>query len=559
MNSFYGAVSLTDGCLSPESISQNKLYESEDYIFWGDLRLDNREELVGKLGLLQDTEDYLLVVEAYRSWSEGCVERLLGDFAFVIWDKKCRTVFCARDHIGVRPLFYSYNKGVFAFASDKKLLFSTPGFQKKANYKRISEILSCGVIGTLEYSNETEYLNVFQLTPAHSLTIQSGNLKFKKYWDLSVREEVRKLSLDDAVDGLRSHLDEAVRCRVPSSGNVGAELSGGLDSSMVTALAAKYRPDMHIFCSYIDKHNEVFLNERPYVESLCDFFNIKNRHFVSSEGFEFRKELEECVRAIDGFGYGLGNLFKAPLIEKALEVKCDIIFSGFGGDECVSYSGTSLRKGTGVKENLKFILQVYAPSFLRKYREFKYPDSSRVPLVVIKQPNLLKLSDTLPKSYQSYSAMMSRSKERGDVDHLIEGITGKRSEYVRSAVSSMSIYSKNVTYVFPLLDVRLLEFMISIPNQYRNHEGVNRYLMRRAGEGIIPEDLRLRRDKAGFIFPAPYYEYLRYFEEQTGKSSPILSRGQVHSLEQKREYYYNHLERGSFLFNSACDIFFDLL
>ena len=101
--------------------------------------------------------------------------------------------------------------------------------------------------------------------------------------------------------------------------------------------------------------------------------------------------------------------------------------------------------------------------------------------------------------------------------------------------------------------------MISIPNKYRNHGGVNRYPMRRAAEGIIPEDLRLRRDKAGFIFPAPYYEFIKYFEEQTGKTSPIVPRGEVHSVEQRREYYYNHLERGAFLFNSACDIFHGLL
>jgi asparagine synthase (glutamine-hydrolysing) len=352
MNSFYGAISVSEGFLYPDPAVQNELLKSEDFIIIGDLRLDNRADLVSMLGLSRDIADSEIIQEAYKKWSEACLERLLGDFAFVIWDRKCKKVFCARDHIGVRPFFYCYNKSIFAFASEKKLLFSAPGFEKKANYKRISEILSYGVIGTLEYSNETEYENVFQLTPSHSLTIKSGNLIIRKYWDLSVRENLGKLSLDDAVDGLRSHLDQAVRCRLPSVGNVGFELSGGLDSSMVTAMAHKYRPDLHIFCSYIDKHNEVFLNERPYVEMLCDYLGIKNRHFVSSEGFEFKKELERCVRAIDGFGYGLGNLFKAPLIEKAQEIKCDVVFSGFGGDECVSYSGSNVSQGKGSKRDL---------------------------------------------------------------------------------------------------------------------------------------------------------------------------------------------------------------
>jgi asparagine synthase (glutamine-hydrolysing) len=202
----------------------------------GDIRLDNRTELLSQLDRASSVGDCELVLNAYLAWGEACVERLLGDFAFAIWDARRRALFCARDHMGMRPVYYHHAPGrFFAFASEPRAILVLPQTPYRINEGRIADFL----IGELEGIDKTStfFEEVFRLPPAHTLTVTPEGLRPRRYWRLEPGPELR-LSSDDAyAEAFLDVFEEAVRCRVRSVGRPGVMLSGGIDSGTVAAVA----------------------------------------------------------------------------------------------------------------------------------------------------------------------------------------------------------------------------------------------------------------------------------------------------------------------------------
>jgi asparagine synthase (glutamine-hydrolysing) len=207
-----------------------------------DSRLDNRPELLRALDIQYASADGIgdgeLLHAAWQRWGNDCADRLLGDFAFAIWDPRNRRLFCARDVMGVRPFYYHCVPGrLFVFASEARAILSQPGVPLEIDEGRIADAL----VPLLEGINKTctFYKHIVRLPPAHTLTLDGGQSRVRKYWE-PVARQPRDLPRGEAewAEALRSELLHAVRRRLRSSRNVGSMLSGGLDSSSVVALAS---------------------------------------------------------------------------------------------------------------------------------------------------------------------------------------------------------------------------------------------------------------------------------------------------------------------------------
>jgi asparagine synthase (glutamine-hydrolysing) len=152
-----------------------------DLILTADARIDNREELIAELGLadrpLDEISDSRLILGAYEKWGEGCPEKLLGDFAFAIWDGRCRRLFCARDHVGVKPFYYYRSARVFAFASEIKALLSLGAVPRQLNEVRVADHL----VGNFADRTITFYRDIFRLPAAHSMTVTAED-PCPPYW-----------------------------------------------------------------------------------------------------------------------------------------------------------------------------------------------------------------------------------------------------------------------------------------------------------------------------------------------------------------------------------------
>ena len=209
-------------------------------VITGDVRLDNRDELFLSLGMAQGLTtlgDGELVLRSYLKWGEGCVDHLLGDFAFAIWDPRAQRLFCARDHMGMRQLIYHYTPGrLFAFATEPRSVVTNPCVHKRLNEIRVADF----ILGLEGADFDSTFLEgVLRLPPAHTLTLGPQSFSVRRYWKL---EPGRPLELGSHEDYAKAFLEvftEAVRCRLRSQGGIGSMLSGGMVSGSVVAVASR--------------------------------------------------------------------------------------------------------------------------------------------------------------------------------------------------------------------------------------------------------------------------------------------------------------------------------
>ncbi len=209
-------------------------------VITADVRLDNREELLAAFGLSDRSEsvgDAELILLAYLKWGEECVDRLLGDFAFGIWDQRHRKLFCARDHFGMRPLYYHHAPGKrFLFASDARAILVLPQVPYKISAGRVADFL----VPELEWIDYTStfFEDVYRLPPGHKATVTPAGIDMAEYWKPEPGPELGQMSDDDYAQGFLEVFTRAVEARLRAPpGTVGSMLSGGMDSGSVVAVA----------------------------------------------------------------------------------------------------------------------------------------------------------------------------------------------------------------------------------------------------------------------------------------------------------------------------------
>ena len=180
---------------------------------------------------------------------------MLGDFAFAVWDKRKQRLFCARDLIGVKPFYYIWDGKRFAFASSLKVLLDLPWVERRFNDSMIADYL---LFGEFRSMDETFFEGIQQLPPAHACVLENGRLRTWRYWDPSAIAINESATLTGSLEAFRERFCRAVKRRLRSTAPVGVMLSGGIDSSLVTAAAETERknnpgmPALHAFTAYYE-------------------------------------------------------------------------------------------------------------------------------------------------------------------------------------------------------------------------------------------------------------------------------------------------------------------
>jgi asparagine synthase (glutamine-hydrolysing) len=204
--------------------------------------IELRDDLIAQGHVFRSTSDTEVILHLYDELGPDCVNKLNGDFAFAIWDKKRRRMMFARDRMGVRPLFYTWQNGIFFFASEAKSLLTVPGIEAEVDTYALDQIFTLWA----PIAPRTIFKNIFELQPAHLLLIENGTSKIVPYWQLQYPDrdsETPNRSENDVSEELLHLLTDATRIRLRADVPVGSYLSGGLDSSAVSAIAANIVPD----------------------------------------------------------------------------------------------------------------------------------------------------------------------------------------------------------------------------------------------------------------------------------------------------------------------------
>ena len=284
------------------------------------------EQLIAKGHRFATRSDTETIIHAYEEWGEGCVTKLRGMFVFAIWDVKQRTLFLARDRLGIKPLFYGSTGAAFSFASEMKAILADADFPREIDDLALTSYFNLSYIpGEL-----TIYRDIRKLLPGHTLTLREGKVRISKYWDLNI-SPVRGKTENFFISGFMELLQEAVKIRLMSEVPLGAFLSGGIDSSIVVALMSQASSaPVNTFCMGFGGDIGGYLDERVYARQVAQRYCTRHKEFEvhpDAEGL-----VDTIVRAFDE-PFADDSAIPSYFVCKIARQNVTVALSGLGGDE----------------------------------------------------------------------------------------------------------------------------------------------------------------------------------------------------------------------------------
>jgi asparagine synthase (glutamine-hydrolysing) len=301
------------------------VFNGEIYNF-GELR----DKLIAAGHRFASRTDSEVIVHGYEQWGEQVVEHLCGMFAFALWDRRARQLFLARDPMGIKPLYYWQNPaGAFAFASEIKAFRALPDFRPALNPRAMGQFLELNFIADL---HATSLAGVCKLPAGHTLTLRGdGRLATpRRYYTPPAIEPCAETdaAIEERTDRLYTVLDRVVRQHLIADVPVGLLLSGGLDSSVVAALAARHTRLRTISMAFADSG----IDERPFARAVSRHVGSEHTEVVIQPG-EVAADLERAVWYIDDLFGDWGLVSTMLLYQRCREAGVKVILVGEGADE----------------------------------------------------------------------------------------------------------------------------------------------------------------------------------------------------------------------------------
>ena len=514
-----------------ESKYESMPLKINDYVITADARLDNRNEIINKLGLkppfnkLTDSE---LILRAYIKWEVNSPKFLLGDFAFAIWDKNKNELFCARDHFGLKPFIYYFKDNLFVFSSEIKPLFCVNQVKKSINYNRIADFIVQDLEGI---DNKSTFFNsIYKLPPSYSLIIKNNKLKLNRYWNFF--EDKKYENYDKNYDFEEKFLDiftETVRRRTRNLETTGLTLSGGIDSASIAVTTKNIysKKKIKFISATLENHEDNF--EKPFVVDMERNNNITvdyiNENYINDHKDIFLKFINE---ADDLFDVNMNLIIPLCLYARSNKLK-SLVF-GVDGDLVCSENISSaiylirnfqlLSAIRLIKEYAKFnnysfhellwnnalkpLIPLNAKHFYRKLLGEKASDNNLIPKYTMinsefsKKINLENRYHSLNKNIISTPAdsVPLHVKLRCNLLNM-PFITAAIERYDR-VCSHFSLESRH-----PFFDKELVEFCLGIPIEKKLENGQNKSILRNSLRTLLPESIYNKKDS---FHLGPFYQ-----------------------------------------------------
>ncbi|OGS03401.1 MAG: asparagine synthase (glutamine-hydrolyzing) [Elusimicrobia bacterium RIFOXYA2_FULL_47_53] len=484
-----------------------------------------RSELTAKGHKFKTNSDSEVIIHQYEESGQDCVSYFNGMFAFCIYDKKKNSLLLARDRMGVKPLYYSANRQSFAFASEIKSLVKSKLTGREVDTEALYDYMTFRFVP----APKTMLKGVNKLPPARTLTVNlnDGSASIAKYWEIPTAAESGSISFAEATDELSALFKDSVEKRLISDVPLGVLLSGGLDSTCVTAAMHEIGISRIKTFSVGFSEGGIF-DESPYAEEASRHHGIENNKIIIGLN-EFREYLGDFAYDIDE---PIADLASIPLyfVSKLARKDVKVVLSGEGSDEL--FAGYDFDRIALALERIKMVHAV--PKILR--------DS--LPKAVLSPFGFKGLLEKLdrfnaPVSDYARQRLFHITNIFGEKDKLVLGLSGNNSfEKIKSLYAGsgnldpinqiLYVYSKSwlpedllmkadkmtmansLELRVPFLDYRLVEFAFSLPSAYKVRDGAGgfstKHILRNAFKGKIPGSI-LNRKKQGF--PVPAYSWIK--------------------------------------------------
>jgi asparagine synthase (glutamine-hydrolysing) len=478
-----------------------------------DGRLDNRRELYNRLNVddADDVSDAHLVVAAYARWGIDAVAHLMGDFAFALWDHRTRQLHLVRDALGMRGLSFTEGPDFVAFATEPRQLLRIDGIDRRPNVGFLAE----WVAGRVSHPSHTIFAGIERVQPAHLITFTPEGRRTSRYWDIDPRHEIRYRDHRDYVAHFRSLYRVAVRDRLRGLDKVGVFLSGGLDSSSLLAMATRVeasdRPvEVRAYSLTCDGLQDA--DDEQSASAVAQFCGVPLvcmplRHMGVEFYVQMAQVLEDTVPSAVGDG-------RSALARQAAVDGCRLIFDGTGGDEwfrgAYQHAADLMKSGrlvATVKQLRAAAQTIHGHSAMELARSSVWalvPDGLRAPI-----KRVLPGRDRTPRGFNRAFA-----DRIGLVERITTPLTDRRFASIATGTAYATATHPITAYAWeevarhdewcgvelgsPLMDRRLAEFAMAIPEEQRWLGTQSKRVLRSAMAGLLPHStIRQPKTDAG--------------------------------------------------------------
>ncbi len=518
---FQEAIGLVCCCLSTDARTPAEQLPHRDpgtgLVVTGDLRLDNREELACMLGLEGEVGDGRLALEAYRRWETECARHLLGDFTFAVWDPRCRRLFCARDPMGTKALFYYQDAGVFAFSSEIKGLLCIHEVPSELNEHKLADYLAA----VADDQQSTFYKGVLRLPPAHVLVVEPGKSRLRRYWSLDPGREIKLRSDREYAEALRDMFTRAVRRRLRRAYPVGAALSGGLDSSSIActaqAILAERGQPLHTFSAVFPSLVERGLrsiDESEYISAVLEWRSFRP-HFCEADTLSPLQDLDLVLRHVEEPFLAPNLYMHWGLYRTAQREGVRVFLDGLDGDTAVSHGlsyltelarccrwlrltreAGALARRWGSRQTARSVLWRFGlrplvpEPIARLWRDVsgagRQADDQSIVL-----DEFARRTRLVERLEQQRERRRPKGAREDHCESLQAGLLSAILELAERAAAAWGLEAR-----YPFFDRELIEFCVALPGAQKLSDGWTRMVFRRAMEGAIPADVQWRFAKA---------------------------------------------------------------
>ena len=467
----------------------SRLYGERNYIITYNGELYNtpeiRQELETRGHTFQSHSDTEVLLLSYIEWGAGCVDYLNGIYAFAVWNEADKSLFIARDRMGVKPLFYARRDSTFLFGSEIKALLAHPAIKPEVNSEGLAEVL---VMGPARTPGHGVFRDIYELKPAHFLVYNQNGLRTHQYWTLESKPHTD--DFDTTTDKVRTMVLDSIERQLVSDVPVCTLLSGGLDSSAITAVAAAafrqsglgqlntYSVDyvgneQHFRPSHFQPNSD-----SQWVYRMANHFDTKH-HNVEIDTSELTESLEQAMLAKDL--PGMADVDSSLLLFcREIKKEATVALSGECADEVFGgypwfHNPDAINAGTFPwSRSLKDRMSIFSPQLLEQMRPEEYMADryqttlTQTPVLPGEDRQEARLREIC---YLNINWFMATLLDRKDRMSMATGLEVR----------------------VPFCDHRLVEYVWNIPWAMKNYEKREKGILRRALAGILPNDVLERR------------------------------------------------------------------
>ena len=487
------------------------VWKNETYTIVYNGELYNTEELrtlLQRIGhTFQSSSDTEVILHAYVQWSDACVEKLNGIFAFGVWEEKRKRLFVARDRMGVKPLFYKLQNYGFLFASEIKSILCYPTVTAEIDEVGVGQIL---LLGPGRIPGSGVFKGICELEPGCCGYFYHGKWSWKRYWKFWDREHTE--SFNETVEHVRFLVTDAIQRQMVSDVPIGTFLSGGLDSSIISAICANSLDEQGVqldtFSVDYENNDKYFVpgkfqpnSDGDYIRLMHDYLDSRQHWTVlTPEQLVGSMNAATAARDLPGMADVDFSLlvFCGKIREKvkvALSGECaDEIFGGYPW-----YRDPDIRAIDGFPwaQNITQRVSLLAPEFTGKldasFVNDLYIDTlNRTDVLPGTAPLEKRMKEMVVLNYRWFMQTLLDRKDRMSMHHGLE---------VR----------------VPFCDYRIAEYLYGVPWEFKDYQGREKGLLRKAMEGILPEEVLYRKKS-----PYPKTYDPRYMELVSGMLNDVL-------------------------------------